>query len=353
MTSKHPKEPKDRRKWGRRDFIKAALASGGLTASGFLLYQQWEATRRPDKSPRVNTQSCPVFTAKISSYSADIRSNILSGFSELGILPDFLKGKRILLKPNYIETQEGANHINTHSTVIGAAIDAFLTLGAASIVVAEGSGNCRDSFLVLEEAGLVEVLNTYKVPFVDFNYSDTFAMANGGRFSGLPLFILPKEVREADIIVSMAKLKTHHWVGATASMKNLFGVLPGSFYGWPKNVLHYTGIERCILDLNATIRPHLAIVDGIIGMEGDGPIMGKPKHVGVLVMGRNPASVDATCVRIMGIDPEKIGYLAAAPSIIGPIDEAYIPQRGERIEAVRTNFQLIESIPAFKRLMET
>ena len=59
-------------------------------------------------------------------------------------------------------------------------------------------------------------------------------------------------------------------------MKNLFGVMPGLYYGWPKNVLHHAGIGGSILDINAAVKPHLAIVDGIIGMEGDGPIMGTP-----------------------------------------------------------------------------
>ena len=86
-------------------------------------------------------------------------------------------------------------------------------------------------------------------------------------------------------------------------MKNLFGVMPGIVYGWPKNVLHYAGIGPSILDINAAVRPHLAIVDGIIGMEGDGPIMGTPRRPGVLVMGTNLPAVDATCARLMGIDP--------------------------------------------------
>jgi hypothetical protein len=79
-----------------------------------------------------------------------------------------------------------------------------------------------------------------------------------------------------DWIVSMAKMKTHHWAGVTLSMKNLFGVMPGSYYGWPKNVLHWAGINETILDIYATLRPHLTIVDGIIGMEGDGAHHGYP-----------------------------------------------------------------------------
>ena len=85
-------------------------------------------------------------------------------------------------------------------------------------------------------------------------------------------------LKRADLVVSLPKLKTHHWAGVTLAMKNLFGVMPGVAYGWPKNVLHHAGIPGSILDINAAVKPALAIVDGIVGMEGDGPIMGTPKN---------------------------------------------------------------------------
>jgi uncharacterized protein (DUF362 family) len=169
---------------------------------------------------------------------------------------------------------------------------------------------------------------------------------NTGKYSDLKDFFVPSVITKADILVSLAKMKTHHWAGATLSMKNMFGVMPGSVYGWPKNVLHYAGIHKCILDINATIAPHLSIVDGIVGMEGDGPIMGTPIQSNVLVMGRNSTAVDATCARIMAIDPYKIPYLKFAESWLGRLAEFQIEQRGEKIDKVRKPFKLIDNIPA-------
>jgi uncharacterized protein (DUF362 family) len=143
-------------------------------------------------------------------------------------------------------------------------------------------------------------------------------------------------------------MKTHHWAGVTLSMKNMFGVMPGIVYGWPKNRLHWAGITESILDINATIKPHVAIVDGIIGMQGDGPIMGTPVQSNVLVMGRNFPAVDSTCARIMGIDPAKIPYLKGASGWLGATREKNIDQRGESIESVRKDFQLIDYIPSHK-----
>ena len=133
-------------------------------------------------------------------------------------------------------------------------------------------------------------------------------------------------------------------------MKNLFGVMPGIYYGWPKNVLHQEGIIESILDITATLKPHFSIIDGITGMEGDGPIMGTPIQAGVLVMGKNLPAVDATCCRIMGIDPNQISYLNQANQWLGPIQDTLIEQRGENWHTVQTPFQLIPEIPAHQNI---
>ena len=131
------------------------------------------------------------------------------------------------------------------------------------------------------------------------------------------------------MVISLPKLKTHHWAGATLSLKNLFGTLPGICYGWPKNELHWRGIDNSIVDIALTRTPDLAIVDGIIGMEGDGPLNGTAKQMGVLVMGHDLLAVDATCCRLMELDPERIGYL-----VLGHAQEAG-PAQGQRNPAAR------------------
>jgi uncharacterized protein (DUF362 family) len=194
------------------------------------------------------------------------------------------------------------------------------------------------------------VLCEDKVPFIDLNNGPVIKVKNSGKFSKLNGLILPHEILGTDFLVSLAKMKTHHLTGITLSMKNLFGCMPGIVYGWPKNVLHWAGIHEAILDINATVKPNLAIVDGIVGMEGDGPIMGSPIQAGVLIMGRNLPAVDATCARIMGINPEKIPYLKRASGSLGTIRESNITQRGENIASVRKDFKLLDFIPAHRGL---
>jgi uncharacterized protein (DUF362 family) len=198
------------------------------------------------------------------------------------------------------------------------------------------------------ESGLEEVLLEDRIRFVDLNYQPAWVRPNAGGKTPMRALLLPQVLGEVDWVVSMPKLKTHHWAGVTLSMKNLFGVMPGLYYGWPKNLLHWVGIERAILDIYATVRPQFAICDGIVGMEGDGPIMGTPKSAGVVVMSRDPLALDATCARIMRIDPAKISYLRDAHGWLGTIDEAAIPQVGERIDAVATRFDLLEGVEAHR-----
>jgi uncharacterized protein (DUF362 family) len=323
----------------RRDFLLGAVTGGAVVISGGLL---GGCERR---KPLAAT-----FIGRVERYGADIASVIFAGLREVGVLPHEIRGKRILLKPNLVEPHAGVGCINTHPLVVRGAAEAFLRYGAAQVLVAEGPGHCRDSLLVLEESGMREVLREDRIPFIDLNYVNGYTVANAGRFTNLATLTFPETVKQVDWIVSMPKMKTHHWAGVTLSMKNMFGILPGNYYGWPKNLLHFKGIEKSIIDINATVQPHFAIVDGIVGMEGDGPIMGTPRQAGVLVMGRSLPAVDATCARVMGIDPKKVGYLAAASERLGPISESAIVQHGETVRSVRTDFTLLDYIPAHKGL---
>ncbi len=320
----------------RRDVLRAAAA--GLVIGTGLLVVPKRYFRLPQQAQTV--------VMKVADYQLDMADALTRGMKELGLSQTELQGKRILLKPNLVDTASGAPHINTHPLVLRGAIEAFLRLGAASVMVAEGPAHRRDTLAIYEESGLADVLTEDRIKFHDLNYLTGYELPNAGRQSTMKTLTFPGLFQEVDWIVSVAKMKTHHWAGATLSMKNLFGVLPGIYYGWPKNVLHQVGIGNSILDITATLKPHFAIVDGIIGMEGDGPIMGSPKQVGVLVMGRNLPAVDATCCRIMGIDPYKVSYLEQADNWLGPIGDGSIEQRGETIASVQTNFELIDTIPA-------
>jgi uncharacterized protein (DUF362 family) len=255
-------------------------------------------------------------------------------------------GKTVLLKPNFVGF-DPLGMVNTHPAVVSAVRETFLRLGASAVLIGEGPALDRDTQAVLESIRLKEYSGPLSRIFVDLNVDDVERVALRTHASRLSELHLPKTVLGVDFLVSMPKMKTHHWAGVTLSLKNMFGVVPGSCYGWPKNVLHWAGIDPAILDINAAVRPDFAIVDGIVGMEGNGPIQGQSKECGTLVLGDDPVAVDATCARIMGLLPEKIDYLARAATLLGHIRPEQIEQLGESISKVCTPFVVLD---AFARL---
>lgn len=279
-----------------------------------------------------------------SSYDADIADVIFRGLQTLGVR---VNGLRVFLKPNMVEYEAGTV-INTNANVVAGAAIAMLRAGAREVVVGEGPGHSRDFEYLLVSTGLYDHLKELKIRFVDLNNDEVHAVQLRSRFMGVDELLLPEQLIASDFIVSMPKLKTHHWAAMTATMKNLFGTVPGGVYGWPKNVLHAHGIENAILDLTATIRPQLAIVDGIVGMEGDGPIMGTPRPVGFIGMGTDPVAMDATCARVIGLDAAKIPYLSVASTFLGNLDESRIDQRGENLTRYRTQFAVADHFKGLK-----
>ena len=311
----------------RRTFLTVSGAAIAGTYAGMKLEKP---PRLPDGPPGASAVS--ILRAR--SYSDDLVSRMLEGIRQCGLDP---RGKRVLLKPNLVEF-DSATVINTDAAVIAAAVEVFHKLGASEVKIGEGPGHRRDTLDLAEDAHYRASIPKFESIFTDLNRDDVSPVF---QFAGEPRFYFPNTVLAADLIVSLAKMKTHHWAGATLSMKNFFGVVPGSVYGWPKNKLHYLGIPESIVALNRQFRNTFAIVDGIVGMEGNGPIQGTPKPAEVLVMGRDLVAVDATCCRIMGIDPEKIDYLRLAAGM-GHVHPARIEQRGENVAAMRTNFTLME-----------
>ena len=282
-------------------------------------------------------------------YDGSLVRTIRDGLLAVGLDPDSVKGKRVLLKPNLVEPTRDCPHMTTHPAVILAAADAFRHWGA-TVTVGEGPGHVRDTDMALAESGVGEALASEKLSFADLNYQNVAWVKNRGGRSSLEGFFFPQAVTEADLIVSLPKMKTHHWVGVTASMKNMYGTIPGCKYGWPKNVLHYNGIPETVVDINASLPKTIAIVDGIDCMEGDGPIMGTMKHMGLIVVGLSPPAVDATVCRLMQVDPYAVPYLALADGRLGPISERLIEQVGEAWRPLASPFTVIDE-PHLKELV--
>ena len=287
-----------------------------------------------------------VMIRRAASYEQELGTLIYESLIEFGLL---VKDKVILLKPNLVGL-DPLGVMNTHPAVIAATRESFLRLGASQVLIGDGPAMDRDTEAILESVRLREFVGPLPRIFVDLNIDDVERVPLATKASRLKELYMPKTVLGADLLVSMPKLKTHHWAGVTLSLKNMFGTVPGSCYGWPKNVLHWAGIDNAILDINAAVKPDFAIIDGIIGMEGNGPIQGTPKACGALFFGDDPVAVDATCCRVMGLMPERIKYLAAAGTMLGHINIDKIQQVGEVIAALRSKFAVVKEFNALNEV---
>jgi uncharacterized protein (DUF362 family) len=314
----------------RREFLRGAAVLANAAALGGLAL-----------GGRQSPAPCPVTLLPMPDYGRDLGKEIAAVMTSDGLV---LRGKRVLLKPNFVETHP-ERPINTNPAVIASVANACLRLGAAEVVVGEASGHRRDPWFSVLSPALRSILDK-RVKCLDLNHGDAVATLNKGDRTGLPAFYLARPVAEADVLISLPKMKTHHYAGVTLSLKNLFGTLPGIYYGWPKNPLHFRGIENSILDLAQTVKVHYSVIDGVVGMEGDGPIMGKAKPVGTLVLSPFPLAADATAARIMGFDPRKILYLVQAGRFLPGLRAEDVALRGENPKRFATRFDCLDD---FKR----
>ncbi len=310
----------------RRDLLAASAAA--------LAWSGCSRKPRPGSEPRV--------CIRRAAYDGALPGVVREILAELA---PAVRGKRVVLKPNLVEFDPGTA-INTSPMVVLAAWEAFRALGAAEVRIAEGPGHRRTTLDLAEAAGYFGVIPDFERVFVDLNLDEVERVDLPRAAGKLGSLYLPKTVLDCDLLVSIPKLKTHHWVGVTLGMKNLFGLVPGAVYGWPKNVLHWAGIEESIVAINSAFPRLFTLVDGIEGMEGNGPIQGRRKHAGVIVGGSDRVAVDATCCRLMRIDPTKVRYLRMFETQ-GQTSAGNVRQTGEPLDAVGAPFELL---PDFQSL---
>lgn len=304
------------------------MAAGASVSAPFFL-PKYRCDRRPKRSR--------VAVLHADQYCQQLDQTLREG---LRLFPLDVRGKTVLLKPNLVDyLPEDA--INTHPMLVMAAVEAFRRLGAKAVVVAEGPGHQRDTQLVLSQSGYEKSLRDEKIRFVDLNRDDLIGTPLRATYTGMKRLWLPRTALIADFLVSMPKIKTHHWSGVTLAMKNMFGIVPGARYGWPKNILHWKGIQESILDVCATVPIHFVIADGIMAMEGNGPLNGTPRPLGRVVLADDPVAADAICAQLMGLDPEKVAHIHEGSKFLGNSSLHLIDAVGEPARPPASPFQVV------------
>lgn len=235
-------------------------------------------------------------------------------------------GRRVLVKPNCLAAAEPARAVTTHPSLVRALVRALRRRGAVVAVGdnpgARGFGAARRCF---EVSGL---LDAAEGAYADIGIGPVLVPV---RSSLIDHAVVSRAVLEADVLVTVPKLKTHALTLLTGAVKNQYGILAGA----EKARLHREArtperFASAIADVFAIRVPDLAIMDAVTAMEGDGPSHGKPRPAGLLLASDDPLALDAVAARLVGVEPRRVRHLAlAAERGLGAIDSPPVEIDGE------------------------
>lgn len=261
----------------------------------------------------------------------------------LGGMGAFVKpGQSVLIKPNMLTDALPDEAVTTHPEVVRAVIRLVRAAGA-NPWVADSPANVADLAKVWDRTGIQAVCREEQVPLVN--------LEKGGseRFEveGVE-FTIAKPVLEADAIITVPKVKTHLLTGFTGAVKNLYGVVPGL----QKTSLHKSyprtdDFSRMLVMVFQRVKPVLAIADGVVGMEGNGPSAGVPVPLGFLAASADSVALDAVLCGTLGLDVRTVLHLQEAHRAgLGEVDRARIVVEGDGQAAlVPRTYRLPDTVP--------
>jgi len=240
--------------------------------------------------------------------------------------------KRALIKINFICEKSWDTGATTDPIVVEALINRLKDLGM-DIYVVESDATITNADKAYVKTGMKDMCERNQIEFLNLRKVKErveIPIYNG---EVLGKITVPRIVTESAVI-SAAKLKTHANTGVTLGMKNMFGLLPEKF----KGKYHTIGISKVVVDINTVLKPVLTVIDGFVGMEGIGPINGKPVQMDLIIAGNDVVATDATACRVMGIDPHEIVHIRKAyEKGLGAIDDVRV--LGEKIDTVKRPFE--------------
>jgi uncharacterized protein (DUF362 family)/Pyruvate/2-oxoacid:ferredoxin oxidoreductase delta subunit len=210
------------------------------------------------------------------------------------------QGKKVLLKPNVCIDHPPERGATTHPAVLDATISLAKDLGAVTVIVGDGAA-VGVKGRVFERTGIKAVCEKHGVELRDFNREQGRRVQLEGALA-LGEATIAQTYFEVDTLVNLPVFKTNMLYWISGALKNLKGLL----VGMEKHKPHYLGVPRCVADLNRMVRQDMVIMDGLIGMMGEGPAAGKPANARLLIGGFDPVAADAVAARLMGFNPAKI-----------------------------------------------
>ena len=262
--------------------------------------------------PHQNKLKAPVSLIRCTDYSPHrVHSAIKRHFSLLGGLEKFIsRGDRVLLKPNFIIPRPITIPAQTHPIIIMETARLLKDVGAKPLV--GDSPSWSDTYRCARALGLTDSLKKLDVPLRNFSRAKRCEIPLAGvkvRISSIAL--------EADRIINLPKFKTHQQLTATFAVKNMFGCVCGkekAFWHFAKGDSSEE-FSRLLIGIYQLLSPCLTIIDGVVAMQGQGPIRGEPKNLGCLIASQDPIACETICSHLVKFDPVDLPIIATAKKI--------------------------------------
>ncbi|MGA1822398.1 MAG: DUF362 domain-containing protein [Thermoplasmatota archaeon] len=228
-------------------------------------------------------------------------------------------GKKVLIKINLLSASDPQSAVTTHPILVEALIRELQERGAECIIADSPGGPFNEATLkkAYTKSGMADVAERTGS---SLNYGTTSHEARHPTGKLVKRFTICDYIDEADMIIAAPKIKTHMLTGLTCCSKIMFGAVPGlDKVGYHTRFPDTYDFSRMLLDLNDLVKPDLYIIDGIVGMDGDGPSHGNPRRIGIILSGTDNHKLDLTVCRMVGLDPATIPIMIASRDM-GSID---------------------------------
>ncbi len=248
----------------------------------------------------------------------------------MGGMSQFVKpGEKIVLKPNLLTAAQPEKAVTTHPSIVAAVARLAKNAGAAPLIADSPGASPHTENTLKKVYRNCEMNRVAEETGIDLNFetgSQTVSFPAGNL---IKRFEIITPILAANGVLNLCKLKTHSFLSMTGAVKNNFGVIPGLAKPAYHAKLHDpTHFANMCLDLSLFVAPRLSLMDAVVGMEGNGPNNGVPKHVGLLLAATNPLSLDVVAGEIMGLQREQNFILIEAEK------RGLVPNRLEQVELV-------------------
>jgi uncharacterized protein (DUF362 family) len=264
----------------------------------------------------------PVSLVRCADYEAqNVRAALAEALAPMGGMGAFVSpGQRVLLKPNLLSPKPPEAAVTTHPAVVRAVAEAALAAGGR--VFLGDSPPLSSLTATLEKCGITPVMRELGVEAAPFKTPREYAVPAGGAFRVLEL---AAEVFSFDRVINLPKLKSHGQMTLTLGVKNLFGCVVGmSKPAWHLRAGNDPRFADLLLDIARTVAPCLTVMDGVVGMEGNGPGSGAPRAIGLLAVSPDPLAMDFALARVLGVEERRVPLLYRARARgLAPVDTRF------------------------------